>query len=251
MRIKHALPLALALALGTGPIAQGGAQPAGKPLTPQQIQALEREGSIAANLGGAYEAAVSAHTAALRGRDQIALNQVYDARSQLMGVAKLRLANPELERAVNDLLNLTTLAQRRLSTRSPASEEALQELVMRFSQTMANLPRLGGGGGAAPPLMTQKLATELLADAYRALAHAEIALAQGNPRSATHWLESAQDQVQLAGKAPGHARVQDLTDALSPAIQVAQMQVAQNSPEALASTGKAVAQIASRLGSVR
>ena len=260
MRVKHALPLAVLLVLGMGTggavIAQGGAQPATPSAAPalsaQQIRLLEREGSIAANLGGAYESAVAAHAAALRGRDQIALNQVYDARTQLMGVQKLKVGDPELDRAVNDLLTLTTLAQRRLSARSPVANQALQELVLRFSQTMAALPQLGGGGGGgAPAILTQKLAPELLTDAYRALAHAEIALAQGDARSAALWLDEAQNQVQMAQKAPGNERVQDLIGAVSPAIQVAQMQTAQKSPEALASTGKALSQMATRLGSTR
>jgi hypothetical protein len=256
MRAKHVLPLALGLAVGMAGVgwAQGGAAPqAAPPLSKQEIQVLQREGSIAANLEGAYASAVEAHAAAIQGRDQIALNQVFDARTRLMGVRNLKLSDPELNRAVNDLLNLTTLAQRRLTARSPASEDALKELVLRFNQTMTALPQLGGGGGAgqAAPILTQKLAPELLTDSYRALAHAQIDLAQGNPKAAGLWLNEAQTQLIAASLAPGNERIQDLVSAVAPAIQVAQMQLSQNSPEALASTGKAIDQLANRLSTIR
>lgn len=257
MRVKHVLPLAVVLALGTGGAgwAQGTPQGAsGAPaLSSQEIQALQREGSVAANLEGAYESAILAHAAAVQGHDQTALNQVFDARTRLMAVKNLKIADPDLERSLNDLVNLTTLAQRRLSTRSPAANDALKELVVRFSQTMVSLPQIGGGGGAGrpAPLLTQKLAPELISDAYRSLANAQVDLIQGNSRMASIWLDEAQSQLQLARQAPGNERIQDLVGAVSPAIQVAQMQVSQNSPEALASTGRAIEQIANRLQTTR
>ncbi len=257
MRKKQVLPLALMLAVGMGGVvlAQQAPQgaPAATPLTKQEIQAFQREGSVAANLEGAYASAVQAHASAVQGDDQLALNQVFDARTRLMGVRNLRLNDAELERALNDLVNLSTLAQRRLSSRSPAAEDALKDLVLRFSQTMAALPSLGGGGGAgqAAPILTQKLAPELVTDVYRALASAQTDLAQGNPQMAAVRLNEAQSQLQAATQAPGKERIQDLASALAPAIQVAQMQLSQNSPEAMASTRKAVEQLANRLGSLR
>ncbi|GEM_PF-5551602 len=258
MRAKHVLPLALMLALGLhgAAIAQGNPshanQAVAKPLTKPEIQALEREGSIAANLGGAYEAAVEAHAASVEGRDQIALNQVFEARTRLMGVRNLKMADADLNRALDDLLTLTTLAQRRLSSRSPAANDALKDLVLRFSQTMATLPQLGGGGGGpTASILSQKLASELVSDSYRALANAQVALSLGNPRDAARWLAEAQNQLQTAREAPGNNRIQDLLSAMSPAVQVAQMQVEQNSPEALASTSKAIEQLANRLASIR
>ncbi len=256
---KHVLPLALVLAVGIGGAgwAQGSAPGAApqvtKPLSKQEIQALQREGSIAANLEGAYTSAVEAHAAALQGRDQIALNQVFDSRTRLMGVRNLKLADPELNRALDDLISLTSLAQRRLTARSPASEDALKDLVLRFNQTMTALPQLGGGGGAgqAAPILTQKLAPELLSDSYRALANAQVDMVQGNPKAAGLWLSEAQTQLIAASLAPGNERVQDLVSAVAPAIQVAQMQLSQNSPEALTSTGKAIEQMANRLSAIR
>lgn len=255
MRVKHVLPLAMALAVGTGGavVAQGVAQGAKPALSTQDIQALQREGSIAANLEGAYASAVQAHTASAQGNEQIALNQVFDARTRLTAVKNLKISDPDLERSLNDLLNLTTLAQRRLSSRSPAANDALKDLVVRFSQTMAALPQVGGGGGGGrpAPILTQKLAPELVADAYRSLANAQVELVQGNGRMANIWLDEAQLQLQQARQAPGNERIQDLATAVGPAIQVAQLQAAQNSPEALASTGRAIEQMANRLPSTR
>ncbi|MNX17186.1 hypothetical protein D3C86_470650 [compost metagenome] len=259
MRVKHVLPLAMVLAVGMGGavVAQGGAPgakaPANPALTTQDIQAFQREGSIAANLEGAYASAVQAHTASAMGDDQIALNQVFDARTRLMSVKNLKIADPDLERSLNDLINLTTLAQRRLSSRSPAANDALKELVIRFSQTMAALPKVGGGGGGGlpAPILIQKLAPELVSDAYRSLANAQVELVQGNTRMANIWLDEAQNQLQQARQAPGSERIQDLASAVAPAIQVAQMQASQNNPEALASTGRAIEQMANRLPSTR
>jgi hypothetical protein len=256
MRAKQVLPLAMMLAVGMGGavVAQGGAgQPAERALTAQEVRALQREGSIAANLEGAYESAVQAHAAAIQGHDQVALNQVFDARTRIVSVRNLKLTDAELDRALNDLITLTTLAQRRLSSRSPAANDALKELVVKFSQTMAALPQIGGGGGAgrAAPILTQKLAPELVTDSYRALASAQIDLAQGNPKMAALWLNDAQTNLQSAKQAPGNERIQDLVSALAPAIQVAQMQIDQNSPEALASTSKAIEEMANRLATLR
>lgn len=258
MRGKFGLPLAMVLAVGMGGavLAQGGAPGATAPsqaLSKQEIQALQRQGSIAANLEGAYESAVQAHAASAQGQEQIALNQVYDARTRIMAVKNLKISDPEFDRSLNDLLNLTTLAQRRLSSRSPAANDALKDLVIRFSQTMAALPQMGGGGGAGKPapLLTQKLAPELVSDAYLSLANAQIGMVQGNTRMASMWLGEAQSQLQQAGQAPGNERVKDLIGAVGPAIEVAQMQLSQNSPEALASTGRAIEQMANRLPSSR
>ena len=254
MRAKHVLPLAMMLAVGMGgAVVAQGSQPAMKPLSAQEIKALQREGSAAANLEGAYASAVQAHAASIQGQDQVALNQVFDARTRIVSVRNLKLADAELDRALNDLLTLTTLAQRRLSSRSPAANDALKELVVKFSQTMAALPQIGGGGGAgrAAPILTQKLAPELVTDSYRALANAQVDLAQGNPKMAALWLNQAQTTLQTARQAPGNERIQDLVSALSPAIQVAQMQNDQNSPEALASTSKAIEEMANRLATIR
>jgi len=257
MRAKHVVPLALVLAVGMGGavVAQQAPQgePAARPLTRQEIQALQREGSAAANLEGAYASAVQAHASAILGEDQLALNQVFDARTRIMNVRNLRLADADLDRALNDLVNLTTLAQRRLSSRSPAAQDALRDLVLRFSQTMASLPNLGGGGGAgrAAPILTQKLAPELVTDAYRALASAQAEMVQGNPQMAGLRLNEAQTHLQAARQAPGNERIQDLATAIAPAIQVAQMQLSQNSPEALTSTSEAIAQMANRLSTLR
>jgi hypothetical protein len=255
MRAKHVLPLAMMLAVGMGGavVAQGGAGQPARALNAQEIKALQREGSIAANLEGAYESAVQAHAAAIQGHDQVALNQVFDARTRIVSVRNLKLTDAELDRALNDLVNLTTLAQRRLSSRSPAANDALKELVVKFSQTMAALPQIGGGGGAgrAAPILTQKLAPELVIDSYRALANAQVDLAQGNPKMAAQWLNEAQTNLLAARLAPEKERIQDLASALSPAIQVAQMQIEQNSPEALASTSKAIEEMANRLATLR
>ncbi len=253
MRAMHVLPLAMMLAVGIGGSGWAQSQGAARPLNAQEIKALQREGSVAANLEGAYASAVQAHAASIQGRDQVALNQVFDARTRIMSVRNLKLADAELDRALNDLLTLTTLAQRRLSSRSPAANDALKELVVRFSQTMAALPQIGGGGGAGgvDPILSQKLAPELVTDSYLALANAQVDLAQGNPKMAALWLNQAQTTLQTARQAPGNERIQDLVSALSPAIQVAQMQIDQNSPEALASTSKAIEEMANRLATIR
>lgn len=257
MRVKHGLLLALAWTVGVGSVAQAQqASPSpvmAKPLTRQEIQALQREGSVAANLEAAYASAVQAHASVIRHADQLALNQVFDARTRLMNVRNLKLADADLDRALNDLLNLTTLAQRRLSSRSPAAEEAVRDLVLRFSQTMASLPVLGGGGGAGQGalILTQKLAPELVLDVYRALASAQVDLAQGQIQLAEARLDEAQRYLQAAEQAPGNERIQDLVVALEPAIQVAQMQLSQNAAAALASTTKAVDQLANRLNALR
>lgn len=254
MRATHVLPLAMMLAVGIGGAGWAqGSPPAARPLNAQEIKALQREGSVAANLEGAYASAVQAHAASIQGRDQVALNQVFDARTRIMSVRNLKLADAELDRALNDLITLTTLAQRRLSSRSPAANDALKELVVKFSQTMAALPQIGGGGGAGgvAPILSQKLAPELVTDSYLALANAQVDLAQGNPKMAALWLNQAQTTLQTARQAPGNERIQDLVSALSPAIQVAQMQIDQNSPEALASTSKAIEEMANRLATIR
>lgn len=253
MRAKPILPLAvlLAMSMGGAVVAQGS-PPAAKSLSKQEIQAFQREGSIAENLETAYASAVQAHAASLQGREQVALNQVYETRARLTGIRNLKLSDPDLERGLNDLLNLTTLAQRRLGSRSPAASDALKELVLRFSQTMATLPQLGGGGGApAAPILVQKLAPELVTDTYRALANAQIGLAQGKEREAAFWLDEAQNNLQAARTAPGNERVQDLVSAVSPAIQVAQLQLSQKSPEAVASTAQAIEQMANRISAIR
>lgn len=251
MFVKYALPLAVVLAVGIGgsSLAQGGAGQT-QALTKQQLQLLERNGSVAANLEAAYAAAIDAHAADVQGQDAIALNQVYAARSRLMNIQALRISEPELDRALGDLMTMTTLAQRRLTARSQASEQALKDLVLRFSQTMALLPQLGGGGGGQA-LLTQKLATEWVGDSYQSLASAQGALARGNRKAAAVWLEEAQSQLQAAKQAPGSDRVKDLLGAVEPAVELARTQVSQETPAALDAATRAIEQVATRLSSTR